>query len=67
MMRLRIHSQEQIASVVAAGGIVWAVKIASSSFGLTPAVSLPIGPLELCSAGVAMWLHAKWRRSVRLH
>jgi hypothetical protein len=67
MMRLRIHSQETIASVVAAGGIVWAVKIASGSLGQMAVVSLPVGPLELCSAGVAMWLHAKWRRSIRLH
>jgi hypothetical protein len=63
---MRVHSQERIASIVAAGGIIWAVKIASIAFYQMPVASFPLAPLEVCSAGVAMWLHAKWRRSIRL-
>ncbi len=63
---LRIHSEERIGSLVAAGGVIWAVKIASAAFYQMPAASFPVAPLEVCSAGIAVWLHAKWRRSVKL-
>ncbi len=62
---MRVHYQERVASLVAASGIIWAVKIASSSFYQLPGTGFPLAPLELCSAGIAVWLHAKWRRSVR--
>ncbi len=65
-MRLRSHYQEQIGSLVAAGGIIWAAKIASLAFYQMPVADFPRGPLEVCSAGVVVWLHAKWRRSIRL-
>jgi hypothetical protein len=24
------------------------------------------GPLEICALGILMWLHAKWRRSLKI-
>ncbi len=62
---MKIHSEEQLASLIAAGGIIWGVRIISAGLSSMPAVSLPPGPLELSLLGVAMWLHAKWRRSIR--
>ncbi len=62
-----VHAEERMASLVAAGGIIWAVKIATDSLNQMPVLAFPLGPLEICSLGVAVWLHAKWRRSLRLH
>jgi hypothetical protein len=58
------HLQAQFGSVIAAGGIVWAVAIASTQLG-TGGLVLPSGPLEVCGVGILIWLHAKWRGSVR--
>jgi len=62
-----VRFEERMASLVAAGGLIWAAKIAAASYSQMPAVAFPLPPLEVCFIGVAMWLHAKWRRSVRLH
>ncbi len=57
---MSIHFEEQIASLVAAGGILWAVQVATAGFD-----RIPPGPLEVCSVAILVWLHAKWRRSIR--
>ena len=64
-----IHGEVRIGSLVAAGGFIWAVKIATSNFTGVDAFSfarLPRGPLEVCAIGILIWLHAKWRKSVVL-
>ena len=58
------HLEAQFGSVVAAGGVIWAVAIASKQFAASGIV-LPSGPLEVCGVGILIWLHAKWRGSVR--
>jgi hypothetical protein len=60
-----IHREERIASLVAAAGVIWAVSIATSA--ALPVPALPAGPVEACSVGVVLWLHAKWRRSLKVH
>jgi hypothetical protein len=62
-----VRIEERMASLLAAGGLIWAAKVAAATYSQMPAVTFPLGPLEVCSIGVAVWLHAKWRRSVRLH
>ena len=60
----------RIGSIVAAGGLVWAAKLASADWTGIDAFSftrLPRGPLEVCAIGVLIWLHAKWRSSVSVH
>jgi len=60
----------RIGSVIAAAGLIWAAKIVTDNFTGIDAFSfarLPRGPLELCAIGILIWLHAQWRRSVRLH
>ena len=58
------HLEATLGSLIAAGGIVWAVAIASKQLSAAGIV-LPTGPLEVCGAGILIWLHAKWRGSVR--
>jgi hypothetical protein len=63
-----IHVEERMASLVAATGVVWTTKLATANFVGLDAFSffnLPRGPLEVCAAAILVWLHAKWRRSVR--
>jgi len=64
---LRIQTEERLGSLIAAGGLIWAVRVATqdlaSIWQLTVA---PPGPLEICGVGVLVWLHAKWRRSINL-
>ena len=58
------HLEAQFGSVIAAGGIIWAVAIASKQMGAEGLV-LPAGPLEVCGVGILIWLHAKWRGSMK--
>jgi hypothetical protein len=64
------HAEVRIGSLIAAAGLIWAGKIVTDNFTGIDAFSfarLPRGPLELCAIGILIWLHAQWRRSVRLH
>jgi hypothetical protein len=61
---VRIHSEERLGSLVAAGGIIWAVQASVSHLRELSTLILPQGPLEVCAVGILIWIHAKWRRSV---
>jgi hypothetical protein len=61
-------------SLIAGGGVVWAVYVATLG---TPAVAdaLPAasgkiiitpGPIEVCGAGILLWLLGKWRSTTVL-
>lgn len=58
------HLEAQLGSVIAAGGVVWTLAVASKQLAVSGIV-LPTGPLEVCGVGILIWLHAKWRGSVR--
>jgi hypothetical protein len=58
------HLQAQFGSVIAAGGVVWVAAIASKQLQAA-GIQLPAGPLEVCGIGILIWLHAKWRGSMR--
>lgn len=62
----------RIGSLLAGGGIVWAVYAATRDIDMGPSfleqtfrnVSMKNGPLEVCGAGILIWLVGKWRASV---
>jgi hypothetical protein len=58
------HLEAQLGSVIAAGSVVWIVAIASKQLG-GAGIQLPTGPIEVGVVGILIWLHAKWRGSVR--
>jgi hypothetical protein len=58
------HREAQLGSVIAAVGVVWILSIASRQLEAA-GVQLPAGPTEVAAAGIVIWLHAKWRGSVR--
>ena len=61
-----IRREELLASLVAAGGTVWAVYVATVDYNnLWHMQIMPPGPVEVCALGILAWLHAKFRRSNR--
>jgi hypothetical protein len=64
--RWSIVGEERLGSLVAAAGTVWAVYLATLDYdALLRMHILPPGPIEVCALGILVWLHAKWRRSIK--
>jgi hypothetical protein len=59
------HLEAQLGSLIAGGGIVWIALVAAPQLGPAAGISFPSGPIELSAVGILLWLHAKWRGSVR--
>lgn len=61
---LSIRGEERVASLIAAGGLIWAVHLATVDYtSLWRLRIAPPGPIEVCALGIVTWLHARWRRS----
>lgn len=64
---LSIGAEERLGSLIAAGGTIWMVYVATVDYAhLWTMRIMPPGPLEVCAIGVLAWLHAKYRRSIKL-
>jgi hypothetical protein len=64
---LRIRTEERLGSLISAGGVIWGVQEGTKGLAdLWKFSILPPGPLEVCAIGILIWLHAKWRRSLRV-
>ena len=62
-----IRWEESFASLVAAGGAIWTVYVATQHYANLLRLQIaPPGPIEVCALGILAWLHAKYRRSTRL-
>jgi hypothetical protein len=62
-----IRAEERLGSLIAAGGTVWAVYVATVDYAnLWRMQIMPPGPVEVCALGILTWLHAKWRRSTKV-
>lgn len=62
-----IRREERFGSLIAAAGVIWAVYVATQDYNSLWHVGInPPGPLETCALGILAWLHAKWRRSVKV-
>lgn len=65
----------RLGSIIAGGGIVWAVYRATNGLNLNDsplqsaagAVLAQRGLIELCAIGVLMWLVGKWRMHTTAH
>jgi hypothetical protein len=61
-----VRTEVRLASLIAAGGMIWAIYVATVDYNdLWHMKIMPPGPVEVCALGVLMWLHAKWRRSLK--
>ena len=64
---VRIQTEERLGSLIAAGGLIWAVRQGTQDLATIWKLTVaPPGPLEICAIGILVWLHAKWRRSITL-
>jgi hypothetical protein len=66
--QLPIETQEHMSTLIVMAGIIAAAHAAISGYpGALRLHLFPPGPLQICALGVLIWLHAKWRRLVRLN
>jgi len=62
-----ISTEERVGSLIAAGGIIWGVYVATQNFaGVWSFDLVRQGPMEVAAIGILIWLHAKWRRSTKV-
>ncbi len=62
-------TEARLGLITFGGGLIWSTKIQTVDFANLSNVFhllLTPGPLELSAIGLLIWLHAKWRKSVRL-
>ena len=65
--RLPIEIQERMSTLIVVAGMIAAAHAAIGDFsGVLRLHLLPPGPMEICAIGVLIWLHAKWRRLVKV-
>jgi len=58
--------EARIASLITAGGLGWCVHVVTKDFTSIANITVPQGgPAEVCALGIVIWLHAKYRRSIR--
>lgn len=63
---LSIRGEERFGSLVAAAGTLWTVYVVTVDYNsLWTLRIMPPGPVEIVALGVLVWLHAKWRRSLK--
>lgn len=66
-MRIAPRSEAIIGSLIASGGMIYAVHAITKNFTSWSEVSLPRGgPMEIVALGVVIWLHGKWRSLTRV-
>ncbi len=54
----------RLASLVVAGGLIWAVHTGTHNFTSLDHIAIPKEAAYTSAIGLLVWLHAKWRRSI---
>lgn len=61
-----IQAEVRLGSLIAAAGMAWTAYVATSDYeALWHMQVMPPGPIEVCALGILVWIHAKWRRSIK--
>ena len=64
---LSVRTEERLGSVLAASGTAWLVYAATADLAhLWQMRVMQVGPVEVCVLGILLWLHGKWRRSIKV-
>ena len=64
--RTNIRAEQRIGTLIAGCGVIWTAHVAMVDYAsLWQLRLLPPGPVEVCTIGFLIWLHAKWRRAKR--
>ncbi|HXZ80072.1 MAG TPA: hypothetical protein VEG30_09095 [Terriglobales bacterium] len=64
--RILIGTEEWIANSLQIGGALWGVYVLLRQPQPWESLIMTPGPLETIGVGALLWLHAKWRNSVKL-
>jgi len=62
----RPTTEARLGLITFGGGLIWATKVETAQFSNVLHLLQTRGPLDLSAIGLLIWLHAKWRKSVRL-
>jgi hypothetical protein len=54
----------RLASLIVAGGLIWAVYTGTQNFNSIDRLAIPHEAAYTSAIGLLVWLHAKWRRSI---
>ena len=60
-----LRFEEWLSSLGAAVALGWSVYVLTKNYPRLDVLWETSGPLEFCAITALVWLHAKWRRSVR--
>ena len=58
--------EERLAGLIAGLGLAWAVHLVTRDFSGWQNMAVPTQPAELMGIALLVWLHARWRRSVKV-
>ena len=59
-------TEARLGLITFGSGLIWTTKVETVQISNILHLLLTPGPIELSAAGLLIWLHAKWRKSVRL-
>jgi hypothetical protein len=62
----RPATEARLGQIAFAGGLIWATTAQTIEISNVFHLLTSPGPLEISGAGLLLWLHAKWRRAVRV-
>ncbi len=62
----RPATESRIGLIIFGAGLAWATQVQTIQISNIFRLLLTPGPLELSAMGSLIWLHGKWRRSVRI-
>jgi hypothetical protein len=62
----RPTTEARLGLITFGGGLVWASRVQTIDVANLFRLLMTPGPLEFSAIGLLLWLHAKWRRAVRV-
>ncbi len=63
----RPATEARLGLITFGGGLIWTTKVETVQISNIFHLLLTPGPLEISAIGLLIWIHAKWRKSVRLN
>lgn len=62
----RPATEAQLGLLMFGGGAIWAAKVETVRLANIFQLLTTTGPVEIAAIGLLVWLHAKWRKSIRV-
>lgn len=63
---LKIRSEERLGLLVFLAAAAWSIQLLYNGTAIFQGLTLVPGPVHVAGVGALIWLHAKWRRAVRI-